>query len=91
MSESQSIDYEPTAEMMPIITAQYNMACMTPGNQNPDLMCVNRIKLLVIASKAPRYAVTRAIRSARNQLDQIVGDSYKADAIELINQLESKK
>ena len=91
MAGSQPNDYQPTAEMLPIITAQYNMACMTPGNQIPDLMRVNRIKLLVIASKAPYYAVTRAIRSARNQLEQIVGDSYKADAIELINQLESKK
>lgn len=91
MAGSQSNDYQPTAEMLPIINAQYNMAMMTDGNKNADLMRLNRISLLVIASKSPYYAIRRAICSARNQLDQIVSDDYRASAIDLINQLEMTK
>ena len=91
MAGSQSTDYQPNAEMLPIIMKQYNVAKMKEENQNTDLMCVNRIKLLVIASKEPHYAVARAIRSAHNQLSQIVGYDYRYDAKALINQLESIK
>ena len=91
MAGSVPSDYKPTVEMHPIIEDQYKMAKLSADNQDKDLMCVNRIKLLVIASKAPYYAVTRAISSAKNQLSQIVGDDCRDHAKALINKLESIK
>lgn len=74
-----------------IINEQCHMAKLAIENQNKDLMCLNRIKLLVIASQTPNYAVSRAICSAKNQLSQIVGDEYRDHAKALINRLESIK
>lgn len=91
MAGSVPDSYQPTVEMYPIISAQYNMAKLAIVNQDHDLMRVNRIKLLVIASKAPYYAIDRAIDSAKNQLSQITGDDYRDHAKALINQLESIK